>query len=114
MIDRRTFFACLAVPRFTVLEAVAAPSLPHTRVIPRLGDAGSIVEFRTYLDSPPLPLFEKAGIFPIRKSGNTYVIPFPSLADRARAWDALAADPAFRELPNEPRLTHLSIYRRLS
>lgn len=114
MIDRRTFLCLFAVPRFAVLEAIAAPRMPDIKLVPDPRVQAPVFEFRTYTMPPPLDLFAKAGIRPVRKSRNTYMIAFPSLEDRQRAWDTLAADEEWRKLPNEPRLTHLSIYRRIA
>jgi len=114
MIDRRTFFAFFAIPRVIVLEAIAAPRMPDFKLVLAPGVRAPLFEFRTYASPPPLDLFEKAGIRAIRRSNDTYMIPFRSLTERQRAWDALAADPEWRKLPKEPRLTHISIYRSLS
>jgi hypothetical protein len=114
MIDRRTFFGLFALPRVIVLEAIAAPRMPDIKLILAPGIQAPVFEFRTYLSPPRLDLFAKAGIIPARKSASTYMIPFRSLTERQRAWDALAADPEWRKLPNEPKLTHISIYRSLS
>jgi len=113
VIDRRSFFTLFAIPRMIVLEAIAAPRMPDLKLIPDPETQAPVFEFRTYLSQPPLDLFRKAGIVPIRKSGNTYVIPFASLSARQSAWAALAVDEEFRKFP-EPKLTHISIYRRLA
>ncbi len=114
MIDRRTFLSLFAVPRMLALEAIAAPRLPDRKVILDPGVDADWFEFRTYRTAPRLDLFAKAGIVPIRRSGRTYIIPFRSLADRRRAWDALAADPDWRESARDAQLTEISIYRRLT
>ena len=95
-----------------VLEAVAAPCLPRTRIVPRSA-AGPIFEFRTYDEPAPLDLFRRAGIDAIRQ-GNIYMIPFRSLTERQAAWDSLASSPEWRAQKNPPVLTSLSIYSRIA
>jgi hypothetical protein len=113
--DRRTFlttFAFAAAPRMIALEALAAPRMPHTRVIADPGVPGPIFEFRTYLS--PAPALRRFGIVPARttfhRSSTDYVIAFPSLEARQLAWDRLATHTEWLKLP-QPQLTHISIYR---
>ncbi len=110
MIDRRTFFALFATPRVTILEALAAPKLPHTRVIPHIASNAPIFEFRTYAKTPPVDLLRKSGVDPIRKSGSTYLFAFDSLEARQSAWTAAASDPRWTGL----HASEISVYRRLS
>ena len=93
-----------------VLEAVAAPVMPHTKLLPDPRVQESYLEFRTYHSPLPAALLDTAGIRALRQSRNEYVFTFESLESRQAAWTALACDPRWTGL----HPTHISLYRRLT
>ena len=93
-----------------LLEAIAAPVMPHTKLVPGARIQEPIWEFRTYSSPLPLRLLNQSGIRVVRESRSKYIFPFESLEARQRAWTALASDPQWTGL----HPTHISLYRRLT
>lgn len=133
-LTRRVFFTGLAGAgylsasrsRGLILEAVSAPSLPHTLVIPaRTADPSGVFELRELRSASPLRLdqlhqqctggiFARCGIRLLwwERCGNLrYLFQFESLAARAEAWTAFASDPAWSEFRASVRTAGVSVYR---
>jgi hypothetical protein len=136
-LTRRAFFAGIAAARYLsasrrpgmILEAISAPSLPDTIVIPGLtGETSGVFELREYQSANPALLNQLheqflSGAFPCRpllwrnepnfKLGEArlrYLFRFGSLAARAEAWTAFASDPAWIRFQADVRPAGVSVY----
>jgi hypothetical protein len=122
-LTRRTFFAGVlwtARPRGVILEAISAPSLPHTLVVPSLDNRSGVFELREYRSASSVArqrlhwAFSRCGIRPLLADGGEhlrYLIRFDSLAARAEAWTVFASDPDWSRIRHAVHLTGVSIYR---
>jgi hypothetical protein len=103
----------------TELEAIVGPYIPQRLSIAGWEIArGTLCEIRVYRSRTDFtPLLERHGIHAARRLRDgeeiTYLIPFHSLADRAKAWETFAADPQWMELRSRATVNHLAIYRVL-
>jgi hypothetical protein len=98
----------------TVLQAIAAPTLPsYLRVPLRLApDDPRYFELRVYDGPVLLPVLERAGIDALGHWSGAYLFAFDSLEARQQAWTTIATDSEWAKYRHKTgRVTRLEIYR---
>lgn len=123
------FDATPAEPPYASLEVKLMQAFPHFPKIEKPGNGARIFELRTYhshnekaaatkIDmfdtGGEIDIFRRTGLTPVffaqdltgeRLPSLTYMLTFPDLAARERAWRTFGADPAWKRLIATPGLT---------
>lgn len=124
-VNRRAFLAALALPSLQ-LEAIVAARVPHVLTIPRWGRCsqiapGRLFELRSYRTHlvPLATLLARHGLEPVwsgpTSPGYAFLIPFDTMAGRAAAWSAFAADQEWIRLrqQRQSEVTGIALYRSM-